>query len=199
MHHSISRRRWLSGLAGLAALGYSASAARAQYLPDNHPALEFTRKATTALFNAHRLGTVQAFLPVIERNADVAYIADYSLGQYLKKMPDSLKPAYYRGVALFMSRYFADQTRSYRVAKWVVGKATEGSNGSFEVNSTVTLLSGTSYNVAWTVRQSDDGWKFIDAKVMIFSLTYAQRGLFTSYLQKHQGDVNQLVTVLNRK
>ena len=199
MDHLISRRRWLSGLAGLAALGFSTSGARAGYLPDNHPALEFTRKATNALFNAHRQGTVQAFLPVIERSADVAYIADYSLGQYLKKMPDSLKPAYYRGVALFMSRYFADQTRSYRVAKWVVGKATEAPADTFNINTTVTLLSGTAYDVVWTVKKGKDGWRFTDAKVMIFSLTYAQRALFTSYLQKHQGDVNQLVTVLNRK
>ena len=187
-------------LISLAALGLSVGqAAAADVLEAKHPAMAFVRKATEDLFNAHRQGTVQAFLPAIKRNADVAYIGDYSLGQYLAKMPKGLKESYYDGVALFMSRYFADQTRSYRVAKWDVGQGSVGPDDTFFVNSRVTLLSGTSYDVIWTVAKRGKGYKFIDAKVMIFSLTFAQRGLFVSYLQKHNGDVTQLVTVLNRK
>jgi ABC-type transporter MlaC component len=186
-------------LLSLAALGFTAKGANAATLPEKHPAMAFVRKATEDLFNAHRQGTVQAFLPAIKRNADIAYIGDYSLGQYEPKLPKNLRDSYYDGVTLFMARYFAEQTRTYRVAKWDVGQGTEGENGNFIINSRVTLLSGPAYDVSWTVAPRGKGFKFIDAQVMIFSLTYAQRGLFVSYLQKHDGDLEKLVTVLNRK
>lgn len=186
-------------LLSLAALGFSATGAAAATLPEKHPAMVFVRKATEDLFNAHRQGTVQAFLPAIKRNADIPHIGDYSLGQYEPKLPKNLRDSYYDGVALFMSRYFADQTRTYRVAKWDVGQGSQTADGNFLINSRVTLLSGQAYDVSWTVAPRGKGFKFIDAQVMIFSLTFAQRGLFVSYLQKHNGDVTQLVTVLNRK
>lgn len=192
----ITRRYFLAAIAGFSIAARPAAAA----LPEKHPAMVFVKKATDDLFNAHKQGTVQAFLPAIQRNADVPYIGDYSLGQYLPKLPASLRESYYRGVALFMSRYFAEQTRTYRVAKWEVGEGVDGTDPDTAiVNTRVTLLSGSAYDVSWTVAKRKGGWKFIDAKVMIFSLTFAQRGLFVSYLQKHNGDVTQLVTVLNRK
>ena len=196
MNMLITRRNLLLSLA---ALGITANAAHAATLPEKHPAMAFVRKATEELFNAHKQGTVQAFLPAIKGNADIAYIGDYSLGQYEPKLPKNLRDSYYDGVALFMARYFADQTRTYRVAKWDVGQGVEGENGNFIINSRVTLLTGTAYDVSWTVAPRGKGFKFIDAQVMIFSLTFAQRGLFVSYLQKHDGNVEQLVTVLNRK
>ena len=196
MRQVIPRRQFLA-LTG--AFWAVAGGARAEEYGPDHPAVKFVKKGTTALFTAHKQGTVQAFLPVIEDIADVPYIADYALGQYLPKLPKGMEDAYHRGVALFMARYFAEQTRSYRVAKWEVGRAYKGSGDTVQVSTRVTLLSGQAYVVGWVVAPRGDGWKFVDAKVMIFSLTYAQRGLFVSWLQKHNGDVTQLITVLNRK
>ena len=203
----ISRRQWLSSLRQVSAFGLSTSlaiglpiaSAFAEDDENKKQALAFTRKATDDLFNAHKLGTVKAFLPAIEKHADIASIADFSLGQYLEKMPDSMKPSYYRGVALFIARYFADQTRSYRVAKWVVGDARQVAKDSYFVATTVTLLSGASYSIGWSVKKGVSGYKFTDVKVIFFSLTSAQRSLFVNYLNKHKGDLNLLVTVLNRK
>jgi len=38
----------------------------------------------------------------------------------------------------------------------------------------------------------------LDAKVLGFSLVYLQRGLFTSFVSKRNGNVGELVAALNR-
>jgi ABC-type transporter MlaC component len=59
-------------------------------------------------------------------------------------------------------------------------------------------MNGKSYTVVWKLSQRSGGYKVEDAKVMGFSLIYLQRGIFTSFLSKRNGDVAQLVTALNR-
>ena len=88
-----------------------------------HPAIAYMRQAAKDLFYANRQGTVASFRQAIQRHADVADIADYSLGQYSKKLPSSQRSRYYGGVATFMARYFADQSREFRVAKYELGEA----------------------------------------------------------------------------
>jgi len=167
-------------------------------LAAEHPAVTYIRKVTADLFAAHKLGTVSAFLPPIQRHADIEAIANYSLGQYESRLSSGQRQRYYRGVANFMARYFADQTRHYRIAKWQVGDAEEGSNGDILIDSRVTLMNGQSYSVVWRLARRGKGYKVTDVKVAGFSLTYFQRGLFVSFIRERKGDVNQLVAVLNR-
>ena len=66
------------------------------------------------------------------------------------------------------------------------------------VESRVYLLKGQVYNVKWQLRWIGGRYKVADVRVMGFSLTYLQRGLFTSYLSKRKGDISQLVAALTR-
>jgi phospholipid transport system substrate-binding protein len=167
-------------------------------LAAEHPAMVYIRKVTADLFAAHKLGTVSAFLPPIQRHADVETIAHYSLGQYESKLSPSQRQRYYRGVANFMARYFADQTRHYRIAKWTIGEASQDRNGDVLIDSRVVLMNGQSYSVVWRLAKRGRSYKVTDVKVAGFSLTYFQRGLFVSFIRERKGDVNQLVAVLNR-
>ncbi len=185
-------------LAGAAGLGWALSPALVTAATRDHPSKIFMRKAAADLFAAHKQGTISAFQAAIERNADIGTIGDYSLGQYLARLPPSQRARYYAGVGLFMARYFADQTRTYRIAKWDIGEATKDRNGEFLITTRVTLLSGPSYNVVWRVSPRGKSYRITDVKVAGFSLVYLQRGLFVSFVQKRKGDVNQLVAVLNR-
>ena len=149
------------------------------------------------MLSAHRQGTVASFKRAILRHADVANIADYSLGQYRAKLNPAQRQAYYSGTATFMARYFADQSRDYVVSKYEIGDADqEGSD--INVNTKVYLINGQSYTVVWRLSAAGGGYKVEDAKVMGFSLIYLQRGIFTSFLAKRDGDVSQLVAALNR-
>jgi phospholipid transport system substrate-binding protein len=164
----------------------------------DHPAVAYMRKVAKDMLNAHRQGTVASFRRAIQRHAAVGEIGDYSLGQYRSKLPGAQKDSYYGGVATFMARYFADQSREYPVAKYEIGEAKAGDDGEVLVNTKVFLMSGQTYTVVWRLGKRGGGYKVLDVKVMGFSLTYLQRGIFTSFLSKRRGNVGELVTALNR-
>ena len=163
-----------------------------------HPSMVFMRKVAKDMLNAHRQGTVASFKRAIQRHADVAGIGDYSLGQYQRKLSGAQRDRYYSGVANFMARYFADQSRAYPIAKYELGEATVVEGKNVQVSSKVFLLSGQTYNVVWRLGWQGGRYRVTDVKVLGFSLIYLQRGIFTSYLSKRGGDVSQLVRALNR-
>src|SRR5687767_12654807 len=154
----------------------------------NHPSVAFMKKVGRDLLEAHRQGTVNAFLSVIQRYADVPEIALYSLGQYKANLGSAQRPRYFRGVAVFMSRYFAEQSCEYPVAKYEVGEA-EIDGKEVLVTSRIYLMSGRTYTVTWRLVWRNKGYKVADAKVLGFSMIYMQRGIFTSYLSKRRGDL----------
>ena len=185
----LTRRAALAGLA-------AAFASPALAGPED-AAVAYMKKVAKDMLAAHRQGTVASFKRAIQRHADVASIGDYSLGQYRSKLQSSQKQAYYSGTATFMARYFADQSRDYVVSKYEIGDA-ETDGKDISVDTKVFLMNGQSYTVVWRLGKRGAGFKVEDAKVMGFSLTYLQRGIFTSFLSKRNGDVAQLVAALNR-
>lgn len=186
-----------AGLSRRAAVFGLAAALASPALAADSAAVTYMRKVAKDMFNAHRQGTAAAFRRAIMRHADVASIADYSLGQYKSKLAAGQKQAYYTGTVNFMARYFADQSREYTLSKYEIGDADEDGK-DVTVQTKVYLMSGQSYTVVWRLAKKGSGYKVADAKVMGFSLIYLQRGIFTSFLSKRNGDVSQLVTALNR-
>lgn len=188
--HRLTRRAFVSGLALLALVP--------EALASDRPSLDAMRQVAKDLLQANRLGTAASFRRVIMRHADVTGIGNYSLGQYQSKLAKGQRGSYYGGVATFMSRYFADQSREYRVAKYELSEATAGEEKTVKISSKVFMLSGQTYTVQWTLAWIGGRYRVTDAKVLGFSLVYLQRGIFTSYISKRKGDVNQLVAALNR-
>ena len=190
MTNFISRRALIGGLIAIAAAPAMAAG--------DHPSLAYMKTVAKDLLNAHRQGTVSSFLRAIQRHADVTDIGNYSLGQYKGKLAGGQKSRYYKGVATFMARYFADQSREFPVAKYEIGEATVDANKEILIASKVFLLSGQTYTVTWRLAWRGKGYKVVDAKMLGFSLVYLQRGIFQSYLSKRNGDVGALVAALNR-
>ena len=177
--------------------GLFAAVATPAFAGPEDQALAYMRKVARDMLNAHRQGTVASIKRAILRHADVSTIADYSLGQYRSKLPAGQKDAYYTGTAGFMARYFADQSREYVVSKYEIGNA-DADGKDVSVQTKVFLVSGQNYTVVWKLTKRGSGYKVADVKVMGFSLIYLQRGIFTSFLSKRNGDVAQLVAALNR-
>ena len=163
-----------------------------------HPSITFMKQFGREMLAAHRIGTVDKFAGVIQSYSDVAGISNYSLGHYKPNLHADERAKYYRGVVTFMSRYFAEQSREYRVAKYEIGEAKVDSDNNVVVASKVFLLSGQTYNVTWQLVWTGGHYRISDVKLLGFSLTYLQRGLFTSFISKRKGDVSQLVVALNR-
>ena len=185
----MTRRSLLGLFAGFTALPAVAG---------EHPSITFMKQFGREMLAAHRIGTVGKFASVIQAYSDVAGISNYSLGQYKPNLRADEREKYYRGVVTFMSRYFAEQSREYRVAKYEIGEATVDANKDVVVASKIYLLSGQTYTVRWKLTWRNGTYKIADVKVLGFSLTYLQRGLFTSYISKRKGDVSQLVAALTR-
>ena len=190
----LSRRAVLAGLG----LAFGVPALAVPALAAEHPSVAAMRKVAKDMLNAHRQGTVASFRRAIQRHADVAAIADYSLGQYRAKLPAGQKERYYSGVATFMARYFADQSREFPIAKYEIGEASAADGKDVEVDTKVFLLSGQNYTVVWKLGWRRGKYKVVDVKVLGFSLVYMQRGIFTSFLSKRNGKVTELVAALNR-
>lgn len=161
-----------------------------------HPAITFMNQFGKDLLHAHRLGTVPAFLRVINRYADLNGISDYSLGSYT--VNSSQRRTYVHGVANFMARYFTEQSRTYPVAKYEIGEATVADNSDILVGTKISMMAGQTYSVSWRLSWVDGHYKVSDAKFLGFSMVYQQRSLFTSYVAKYNGDVGKLITALNR-
>jgi phospholipid transport system substrate-binding protein len=178
-------------------MGLLAATAAAPAMATEHRSLAYMRQVARDLLNANRQGTVASFRAAILRHADVTDIANYSLGQYQKRLPQSQRRRYYDGVATFMARYFADQSREFRVAKYELGEAASDGKDVL-IDSRVHLMSGDTYTAVWRLGRRGGSYKVVDVKVLGFSMVYLQRGLFTSYLSKRNGDVSQLVAALNR-
>lgn len=164
----------------------------------NNAAINQMKRIATALRNAQNVGTRSAFRQVIRKYADVPTIALYSLGRYKAKLKKSHRSRYYRGVQAFMGRYFSNESRRYKVAKTQINSNVTQEGNEVLINTKVKLTSGTNYSVVWRLAKRRSGYKIVDVKVLGFSMTYLQRGMFTSYVRKKSGSVEELITALNR-
>ena len=163
-----------------------------------HPAVRQMEKVADELIKAQRTGTISSFSAIIRRHADVPEIANFSLGRYRSKLPKSKRSAYYRGVQRFMARYFATNSRQYRVAKATINPTVTPNGKHVYVDTKVKLQSGATYNLRWRLAKRRGRYKIVDVKILVFSMVTQQRALFYNFLSKKNGDVNALVLALNR-
>ena len=182
----ISRRFFLGLLPAVFATPASA---------EEHPSVTFMNRMGEEMLHAHRQGTVSAFMRVIQRYADVGAIADQSIGDY--EIPNGEDGRYRRGVANFISRYMAEQSRTYPVAKFEIGEATVDKDKNVLVDSKVYMMGGQVYSVSWKLNWTAGTYKVEDARFLGFSMTNQERSLFTAFVAKHNGDVKLLIDRLN--
>jgi phospholipid transport system substrate-binding protein len=175
----LTRRTFIAGILAAAA----APAAQAA----DHPSVIYMR----------RLGTTSAFARVVQRHADLPEISNHALGKYAAKLQTGQRGKYQRGVATYMARYFALQSRDFTVAKYDVGDATVDSSKDVIVETKVFLMTGQNYNVAWRLVWRNGRYKVRDVRVLGFWLTNFQRSDFVNYLDKRNGDINKLIVALS--
>lgn len=161
-------------------------------------AVNFMKRAKRDLLLAARSGSQEAFDKAIRRHADVPRIAMSSLGTYATRLKKERRPAYYNGVKKFMSKYFRDQARAYKIVGADIHSPSTKTGVFHEVDSTVYLDSGWSYTVRWRLRNGNGRYKIVDAQVLGMWLTPFQRDIFEDYVRKAGGNVNALVWALNQ-
>lgn len=181
------------------------AAAGAPFLPgiavqaaSDHPAVARMRAVAADLIATQRTGTAAAYYKMINRHADVPAIALYALGPYRAEMKRSQQKSFFRGVGMFISRYFADQARQYTVARAEISPSVRVDGDEVLVHSNVTLTSGSSYTVVWRLAEAGQGYRIRDVQVLGFSLRYLQRSIFQSYIARRGGTFHALYVALTQ-
>lgn len=187
----IDRRAMVLGAAAAAALPGVAVLAASE-----HPAVARMRAVAADLIATQRAGSPEAYYRMITRHADVPAIALYALGHYQSEMKRSQRDSFFRGVGMFIARYFADQGRNYQVASAEISPSVRTDADDVLVHSTVTLTSGASYRVVWRLDAS--GHRIRDVQVLGFSLRYLQRSIFQSYISRRGGTFQALYAALTQ-
>jgi len=194
-HGGITRRRLLTGATALFCAGLSGTIP-AEAATD--PVRRFMTKVKKPLLNAARTASSKQFLSVIKTHADVSGIALYSLGPYQAGLARSSRKQYYRGVARYMSRYFALMSQEFRVTKAELTGKSWKKGPSYYIDSKVFLSNGTSYAVRWERKKGGKrGYKITNVRVLGFWLAWFQRKIFLDFIRKRGGSVKALVTALN--
>ncbi|GAG11275.1 unnamed protein product, partial [marine sediment metagenome] len=162
------------------------------------PAVRFMQKVASKLQTAGRLGSRSAFQKAIGSYADITYIGTVSLGVYLPKLKKSRKKDYYTGVKRFMARYFAVQSRNYKITKVQILSRTQKKGRNTLVTSRIYLSNGKNYNVTWKLVRSGKSYRIQDARILGFWLTPFLRDAFVGYVKQNSGSVNKLIVALKR-
>ena len=163
-----------------------------------HPAVASMRAVAADLLATQGAGTPAAYYKMITRHADVPAIALYAIGSYRAEMKRSQEDSFFRGVGMFIARYFADQGRDYTVAKAEISPSVRQDGDEVLVHSTVTLKSGADYTVVWRLAKAGKGYKIRDVQVLGFSLRYLQRSIFQSYISRRGGTFQALYVALTQ-
>lgn len=191
----LSRRALLMAAGGLAAL-VTLGPRRPALAVEEGPAARHMRAISRELLQAARTGEYGDFLRAVKRHAAIREIADYSLGDHAEKLTPSLSSRYRRGVTGFMARYFSIESRRYRVKAGEVTGETPKGNGEVVVHSTITLASGSTYAVNWLLQPEGRRFKIRDVQILGFWLTWFQKRMFVSFIEKHGGDLKALLAAL---
>ena len=193
----MNRRAMVLGACAIAGTQFLLGLAAAQAAGE-HPAVTRMRAVAADLISTQRSGTAGAYYRMIDRHADIPAIALYALGSYRPELKHAQQDTFFRGVGMFIARYFADQARAYTVAKAEISPAVRTDDGEILVHSTVTLTSGSNYKVVWRLGAAKQGYKIRDVQVLGFSLRYLQRSIFQSYIARRGGTFQALYVALTQ-
>jgi phospholipid transport system substrate-binding protein len=158
----------------------------------------FMQRAANDLLAANRAQSPALFGSALRRYGDVPGIGLTALGDYAGALPKTDRPLYYNGIVNFISRYAANESGRYAVAKAVVlGQSDETATGA-AVETRVELKNGDTYDVRWQLVRYGGSYKIRDAQVLGFWMTPFLGDLFQKYIAENGGSSKALILALNR-
>lgn len=159
----------------------------------------YMQRVQNELIAAQRANTKTAYAAVLRQHMDVPYVSLNALGaEYANALPKTERPSFYNGVIRFISDYGTKDGPKYPVASAVVTGIGEETKGGAEVDTRITLRSGETYDVRWSLVRSGQTFKVRDASVGIFSALSQLERLFQNWLNENGKNPRSLVVVLNK-
>jgi ABC-type transporter MlaC component len=180
----------LMGLAALPAMAVSAATAPEAYV-------ESIGRDVVALANGGSKGAAlrSRFVSLLNKHSDVRSIALFSLGQYQKELPSSLKGEYFRLVIDYTAGLFVYYIKDFAGADFDV-KSSKASGNATIVDSTIRFSTGSTSPVKWRVVNLGGGLRVTDVMVRGIWLRLQMRQQFTDILRTNRGDFTALLKYL---
>ena len=167
-------------IAVIAVLIYSTGASFAASCPVGNTVMN----AGSALMDAARSSSVQAFDSVLARYADVNAIALFALGKYLDALPPAQRAEYVEKTNRYISRFLVDNSVAFKGPQELTIYSCQG-------NLVGTSLAGQT-RILWRL----SGGRIHDVQVRGVWLALELRSKFMGVLRRNGGDIDALLSFL---
>ena len=190
---TLNRRQFV--LSSACFLGLAAAAPQLAFAASGAEA--YVNQVGNSVIQAANNGSVDSFRSLLRKNADIASIALFSLGQYRKNLPEASKAEYYKLVEQSISSVFAAHTNKL-AGKSLTVSGSRSAPDSVIVASRLEAPGGRAIPVLWRVVQRGGGFKIFDVNVDGVWLANTQKTSFTSVLQRNGGSIEALMAHLRK-
>lgn len=169
----------------------------------NKEAITFVDNLTEKIITnvLEKEGSKDNKLPTFRRDfigaLDTKNIGQFVLGVYWKKATPEEREKFLTAFIEFATLTWADRFDTYNGQKIVFTGARNADKNQFYVDSII--QNNPPVEVVWRVKQKKDGYKIIDIIIAGVSMVMSYRNEYSSFLQAHNGSVNELTQELQEK
>ena len=136
---------------------------------------------------------------LLQTNFDLPYMGSKALGAHWSQASDQQRMRFLAAVETSEARAYSERLGNFAGATVTIGTVSTRPDGTWMVDSTLTLASGQPIKLQWEVHDSGQGLRIADVKVSGVSMFMTRRADFNSYIQSHGGTVEPLVKVLETR
>jgi phospholipid transport system substrate-binding protein len=140
-----------------------------------------------------------AIRQLLQTDFDLPYMGSKALGTHWSQASEQQRMRFLTAVETSEARAYSERLGSFAGSTVTVGNVSTRPDGSWIVDSTLTLASGQPIRLEWEVHDSGQGLRIADVRISGVSMFMTRRADFNSYIQSHGGTVEPLVKVLEAR
>jgi phospholipid transport system substrate-binding protein len=139
-----------------------------------------------------------ALQPVIDQDVDVAEIARFCLARFWNTASPAQQQQYVRVFHQVLMNAISSHLGEYQGVSFSFG-STRPEGASAVVSTVVTRPNAPPANIGWVVSTASGAPKVVDVLAEGTSMRLEQRADYTSYLSRHNSDIDALIAALQRQ
>ncbi|CAN5479081.1 hypothetical protein BH10PSE6_BH10PSE6_36490 [soil metagenome] len=136
---------------------------------------------------------------LLQTNFDLPYMGSKALGTHWAQASEQQRMRFLAAVETSEARAYSERLGNFAGATVTIGAVITRPNGTWMVDSNLTLPAGQPIKLQWEVHDNGEGLRIADVKVSGVSMFMTRRADFNSYIQSHGGTVEPLVKVLEAR
>ena len=136
---------------------------------------------------------------ILRRHFDWAAVASASLGAHWNQATEQQRARLLAAIAATETRAYSQRLARLSGYDLKIEKVMPRASGTWDVDSSLDQADGPPMRLTWEVRDSGQGPRIADVKVMGISLSLTKRAEFNSFIQRNGGAIEPLVRELEAR